>query len=95
MSNLLRQGDANLVAFGQFGGELLGSGGTSTDGKVIVAITFLVSGALSNDANTVVEVGSGCVDTAGQEIPAGVTIFGRWTKVTTATDVSVIAYYGE
>ena len=93
MSNLIRQGDANLAAFGQFGGEVLTSNDTSADGKVVVAILSLVNDtALTTDTTTVSEG----LDLAGQGIPAGVTVYGRWTKLTIASGGGVaIVYYGE
>jgi hypothetical protein len=93
MSNLIRQGDANLAAFGQFGGEVLTSGDTSAEGKVVVAILSLVTGtALTTDTTTVSEG----LDLAGQGIPAGVTVYGRWTKLKIAgSGNAAIVYYGE
>ena len=93
MSNLIRQGDANLAAFGQFGGEVLTSDDTSADGKVVVAILSLVNDtALTTDTTTVSEG----LDLAGQGIPAGVTVYGRWTKLTIAGNgKAAIVYYGE
>lgn len=93
MSNLIRQGDANLAAFGQFGGEVLTSDDTSAAGKVVVAILSLVNDtALTTDATTVSEG----LDLAGQGIPAGVTVYGRWTKLTIAgNSKAAIVYYGE
>ena len=91
MSNIIRQGDANLAAFGQFGGELIAAGDTSTGTKDIVAITAL--GPAKLGTGTVAVNGYLDMPTA-QAIPAGVTIFGRWTTVA-AVDAAVIAYYGE
>ena len=93
MSNLIRQGDANLAAFGQFGGEVLTSGDTSAEGKVVVAILSLVTNtALTTDTTTVSEG----LDLAGQGIPAGVTVYGRWTKLKIAgSGKAAIVYYGE
>ena len=93
MSNLIRQGDANLAAFGQFGGEVLTSGDTSAAGKVVVAILSLVNDTTLTTNDTTVSEG---LDLAGQGIPAGVTVYGRWTKLTIAeSNKAAIVYYGE
>lgn len=93
MSNLIRQGDANLAAFGQFGGEVLLEGETSATGKVVVAILSLANGTTHTTNDTTVSEG---LDLAGQGIPAGVTVYGRWTKLTiSGTNAVAIVYYGE
>jgi len=92
MSNLIRQGDANLAAFGQFGGKVLTDGVASEDGKVVVAILSLVSTSkLSIATGATVSEG---LDLGAQTIPAGITVYGRWTKATLDEGV-VIVYYGE
>ena len=101
MSNLIRQGDANLAAFGQFGYKVIGNSEEDATGKVIVAIQSL-------DDETVIaangENASVWPDISGLQLATGVTIFGRWKKLNAAT-VSVssatgtsgkaIVYYGE
>lgn len=91
MSNLIRQGDANLAAFGQFGGEVLLSGEVSTVGKVVVAILSLANDTTHTTDTTTVSEG---LDLAGQGIPAGVTVYGRWTKLKLNAGVAIV-YYGE
>lgn len=91
MSNLLRQGDSNLAAFGQFGGEVIAAGSSSVGNKDIVAITALGAAKLATGTTSV----NGYLNIpTTQAIPAGVTVFGRWTVVA-AADAAVIAYYGE
>lgn len=93
MSNLIRQGDANLAAFGQFGGEVLTSGDSAAAGKVVVAILSLVNDTALTTNTTTVSEG---LDLAGQGIPAGVTVYGRWTKLQIAgSGKAAIVYYGE
>jgi len=93
MSNLIRQGDANLAAFGQFGGEVLTSGDSAAEGKVVVAILSLVNDTTHTTNTTTVSEG---LDLAGQGIPAGVTVYGRWTKLQIdGTGKAAIVYYGE
>jgi len=93
MSNLIRQGDANLAAFGQFGGEVLTSGDSAAEGKVVVAILSLVNDTTHTTNTTTVSEG---LDLAGQGIPAGVTVYGRWTKLQIDGDSkAAIVYYGE
>lgn len=70
----LRRGDSELVAFGQMGGALCSGDATVTvpGGLSVVAVTSL-------SASTVIPNGaSGFPQTAGQTIPAGVTVYGRW-----------------
>ncbi len=95
MSNLIRQGDANLAAFGQFGGEVLLEDETSAAGKVVVAILSLSdSTALTSEtANPVTTISDG-LNLGIQAIPAGVTVYGRWTKLTLGGGVAIV-YYGE
>ena len=92
MSNLIRQGDANLAAFGQFGGKVLTPAAASDEGKVVVAILSLADGSkLSIATGATVSEG---LDLGEQTIPAGVTVYGRWTKATLAAGVAIV-YYGE
>ena len=102
MSNLIRQGDANLAAFGQFGYAIVGSGQAENTGKVIVAIQSL------DDETQVTAKGEDTnfwPDISNLQLATGVTIFGRWkdpnggdtisvSSVTGATG-KVIVYYGE
>lgn len=57
MSNLIRQGDANLAAFGQFGSSI-SNGGDSIKpptGMVFVAITMLTDCTFDNSGGLVAE----------------------------------------
>ena len=102
MSNLIRQGDANLAAFGQFGYKVIGNSEEDTTGKVIVAIQSL------DDETQVTAKGENASvwpDISNLQLATGVTIFGRWKEtagtatvsVSSATGTSgkVIVYYGE
>lgn len=94
MSNLIRQGDANLAAFGQFGGEVLTSDDTSADGKVVIAILSLsdLTALTPETADPVTTISDG-LNLGTQTIPAGVTVYGRWTKLTLGAGVAIV-YYG-
>lgn len=102
MSNLIRQGDANLAAFGQFGYKVLGDSETDATGKVIVAIQSLDD---ETQVTTKGEDTSVWPDITSLQLATGVTIFGRWkdpagtatVSVSSATGSSgkVIVYYGE
>lgn len=95
MSNLIRQGDANLAAFGQFGGDLLTTNGTSAEGRVVIAILSLSdSAALTSETDNPVTTISDGLNLGTQAIPAGVTVYGRWTKLKLLAGVAIV-YYGE
>ena len=95
MSNLIRQGDANLAAFGQFGGEVLLEDETSAAGKVVIAILSLSdSTALTSETDDPVTTISDGLNLGTQVIPAGVTVSGRWTKLQLGAGVAIV-YYGE
>ena len=91
MSKLIRQGDANLASFGQFGYTLLGTGESSIAGKTVVAIQSL------DDTTT---VSTSTTDTSlwpnfsADIISTGVTIFGNWSSVTIggATGRAIVYY---
>ncbi len=89
MSNLIRQGDANLAAFGQFGYKIVGNGEHDATGKVIVAIQSLddetVIAATSEDSDVWPNI-------SGLQLATGVTIFGRWSS--TGNTVSVTSSNG-
>ena len=85
------------VAFGQYGSVVAtDSQADATGGKVFVAITALTDATL--DANTTAEQ-----DSAGNSfecptdisIPAGLTIYGRWTSVEVGSDEKVLCYLGK
>ena len=91
MSNLIRQGDANLAAFGQLGSVVVASGATHTvtTGKPIVAFTPLtgVTGVTTIGEN------SNFPSMTNVPVPVGVTVFGRYTRVT-SIDGPTIVYFG-
>ena len=93
MSNLVRQGDANLAAFGQFGYGVVDTGANSAANKVIVAVQ-----SLSDD--TTVTTTSDDTDVwpnlSALVLPTGTTIFGRWTQVTIGgTAGKAVVYYAQ
>jgi len=95
-NSIYNSGGANLMAFGQHGGTYAAtavSSGVVTipAGKVIVAVTSLDAATqLTCTAQT------GFPDPPdGEVIPAGVTIYGRFTAMTVAgSGGAVIAYFG-
>lgn len=96
MSKLSNTTQHNLATFGQLGSTAASSGAiTPPDGatgvpeKYIVAITALAEATLSNIAGPTGYDGSFQGNVA---LPAGVTVYGKWTSVT--TNAAVIAYFG-
>lgn len=92
MSNLIRQGDANLTAFGQLGNAVTTidtAFSTLPTGRVIVAITALtgVSGITATG-----ESGS-FPDLSSTAVPVGCTIYGRYTSVTSIGGAAIV-YFG-
>jgi hypothetical protein len=87
----LKRGDSDLVSFGQMGGAFVsvGSDATIPAGLSVVAVTCL-------SANTQIPNGAtGFPQMSGQNIPAGVTIYGRWDGSTFALGAgSAIIYFG-
>ena len=90
-NSIYNSGGANLMAFGQHGGQYKAAtdGFVIPDGKVIVAVTSLDSATqLTCTAQT------GFPDPPDTEvIPAGVTIYGRFTAITVGVGAA-IAYFG-
>lgn len=104
MSKLSNTTQHNLATFGQLGSTAVSSGaitppsneyviGEGLTGyyqeKHIVAITALAEATLSSMAGPTGYDGSFLSSVA---LPAGVTIYGKWTSVT--TNAAVIAYFG-
>lgn len=92
MSNLIRQGDANLAAFGQLGSIVVAAGAThtvNTGEKPIVAFTPLtgVTGITTIGEN------SSFPTMTSTPVPVGVTVFGRYTRVTSIGGPTII-YFG-
>lgn len=83
------------VAFGQYGSKSVTNEAVSADdGSVFVAITALTNATLSGDDDSVVDSGFACPNDIA--IPAGVTVYGRWTKLkTSALAGKLIAYQGK
>lgn len=83
------------VAFGQYGSKAVSNTAVEPDsGSVFVAITALTNATLSGSSDTVAESGFTCpIDIA---IPAGATVYGRWTKLKTSAEAGkLIAYQGK
>lgn len=96
MSKLSNTTQHNLATFGQLGSTAVATGAiTPPDGatgvpeKHIVAITALAEATLSSMAGPTGYDGSFLGSVA---LPAGVTVYGKWTSVT--TNAAVIAYFG-
>jgi len=83
------------VAFGQYGSKSVSHQAVSADeGSVFVAITALTNATLSGDADSAVDSGFSCPNDIA--IPAGVTVYGRWTSLKTSAEVGkLIAYQGK
>lgn len=101
MSKISNNATANQVAFGQFGSDLVtttASGGaaaiTVPSGMVIIAITVLLSDSQLSVLTP--ETDSGSFSDTGVDLPAGITLFGRWSAATLGdTNAgSVVAYFG-
>jgi len=101
MSNLIRQGDANLVAFGQLGCEFQGGTAAFTvpSGQVIVAITLTENSQFTTlTPESAIFCGTGSTDVNGDDMtgdsfPKGMTIYGRWSALTLASGAA-ICYFG-
>lgn len=91
MSKLSNTTQHNLATFGQLGSDYVASGDiTVPTGKNIVAITALQAATISSLAAS--ESGTNASFTDSVAIPAGVTIYGKWT--TASSSAAVIAYFG-
>ena len=92
MSDLIRQGDANLAAFGQLGNAITTAGTAFSalpSGRVIIAITPLTGvTAISATGET-----SSFPNLSNAAVPVGVTIYGRYTAITSVGG-SAIVYFG-
>jgi hypothetical protein len=92
MSTLIRQGDANLAAFGQLGNAITTAGAAFTTlpaGRVIVAITPLtaVTGITATGET------ASFPNLSSVAVPVGATIYGRYTSVTSAGGPAIV-YFG-
>ena len=95
MSNLIRQGDANLAAFGQLGGVYATGEVAVPAGQVIVAIQSL-------DDTTKFSVMTSELDAASSPLypvlgstvalPSGVALFGRWTALTVSAGGAIVYF---
>ena len=101
MSKISNNATANQVAFGQFGSDLVQTSGSNVavsvpSGMVIIAITSLSS--TTKLAVLTPETGSGSFNDTDVDIPAGITLFGRWSAASAYGDAStqstIVAYFG-
>ncbi len=94
-----------MIALGQFGSDYLGAEesvaatGEPTvdlpDGMDIIAIQFVGTATDGSKLTTMTAAsGSDCFVKADVFFPDGLTVFGRWTAVTTAASSAVVVYYG-
>lgn len=112
----MRQGDSDLIAFGQLGSAFSNVANTDVKppaGKNIIAITFLADTSLDKLAAAGTthldasfnhdDQGSALADANGEAIdgntvfPKGLTIYGKWTEASIATDDpdgGIICYFG-
>jgi hypothetical protein len=89
MSSVANSTQHNLATFGQLGSVATSSGSvTVPEGKSIIAITALATTNLTNLAS------AGESLTGAVNLPAGVTIYGKWSAATVDASGSVIAYFG-
>ena len=109
MATLANQGVASQMAFGQHGSAFVDDGGAYEPpaGKVVVAITMLENTTFSvltpestgDCFGVAASSGQGTNNelvTADNIFPKGMTIYGRWTAVTAASDPDggIILYLG-
>ena len=101
MSKISNNATANQVAFGQFGSDLVSTNNINVAvnvpaGMVIIAITVLSSG--SKFALLTPETGSGSFNDTGVNLPAVITLFGRWSAATaygaSGDNSTIVAYFG-
>jgi hypothetical protein len=90
MSSVANSTQHNLATFGQLGSVAVAGedGVTVPEGKSIIAITALAATSLTNLAS------GGESLTGAVNLPAGVTIYGKWSAATVGASGSVIAYFG-
>lgn len=97
MSDLIRQGDANLAAFGQLGNAITTAGTAFSalpSGRVIIAITPLTGvTAISATGETSPNGATSFPNLSNAAVPVGVTIYGRYTAITSVGG-SAIVYFG-
>ena len=103
MSKLIRQGDANLVSFGQLGSKLIVDNATegghqSQTGKIVIAIQSLSDDTLITSIADNDQPSGFCPDFSDLSLGSGITVFGRWESVTvdvsgTAGNGKAIVYY--
>ena len=89
MSSVANSTQHNLATFGQLGSVAVDNAVvTAPEGKSIIAITALATTSLTNLAS------GGESLTGAVNLPAGVTIYGKWSAATVGATGSVIAYFG-
>ncbi len=91
MSKLIRQGEANLVSFGQSGGAatVVDTPVVIPSGKVIVAIQSLSD---TTAFSTMTSEGGEYPELGSVLLPTGVTLFGRWTALTASAGEAVVYF---
>ena len=84
------------VALGQMGAKLSTTGGvTPPDGKAVIAIQQLASsGTVTATSEHDVDNEDICPDLSTFTLAQGITIYGRWSTVTTSANSSCMLYFG-
>lgn len=89
MSSVANSTQHNLATFGQLGSAAVSDAAvTVPEGKSIIAITALATTSLTGLAS------GGESLTGAVNLPAGVTIYGKWSAATVDASGNVIAYFG-
>ena len=93
MSKLIRQGDANLVSFGQLGGVYATGTVTIPSGQSIVAIQSLDDATTFSTMTSAPNTGySYPVLGSTVALPSGVTLFGQWSALTVSAGGAVVYF---
>jgi len=93
MSKLIRQGDANLVSFGQLGGVYATGVVVIPSGQSIVAIQSLDDATKFSTMTSAPNTGySYPVLGSAVALPSGVTLFGQWSALT-VSDGGAVVYF--
>lgn len=100
MSKLIRQGEANLVSFGQLGSKLIvdnapTGGEASESGKIVIAIQSLSDESLITSTPDSDQPAGFCPAFSTQPLASGVTVFGRWEAVSVTIDSEGTAGTGQ
>ena len=93
MSKLIRQGDANLVSFGQLGGVYATGAVVIASGQSIVAIQSLDDTTKFSTMTPDADAGySYPVLGSTVALPSGVTLFGQWSALTVSAGGAVVYF---